>query len=273
MYDNICKFLAKTYSRDFALWLLGEAIELTTLSPSELFLEPIRADALILLESNEVVLHLEFQTRPDESMPFRMLDYRTRLYRRYPNKIARQVVIYLRETSSEAVYQNAFILLNTRHEFEAIRIWEIPSEELLRFPGLLPFAALGRTEDRAGTLREVAERVGEIGERRQRSNVAAAASILAGLVLRKELIRSLFREEIMQESVIYQDILAVGEARGKREEALSLVLRLLDRRCGEIPIEVAERVRALSVDNLERLGEDLLDFNGLEDLIAWLTRN
>jgi predicted transposase YdaD len=202
-----------------------------------------------------------------------MLDYRTRLYRRYPNKIARQVVIYLRETSSEAVYQNAFILLNTRHEFEAIRIWEIPSEELLRFPGLLPFAALGRTEDRAGTLREVAERVGEIGERRQRSNVAAAASILAGLVLRKELIRSLFREEIMQESVIYQDILAVGEARGKREEALSLVLRLLDRRCGEIPIEVAERVRALSVDNLERLGEDLLDFNGLEDLIAWLTRN
>lgn len=47
MYDNTCKFLAQNYSRDFARWLLGEAITLTQLSPSELSLEQIRADALI----------------------------------------------------------------------------------------------------------------------------------------------------------------------------------------------------------------------------------
>ena len=47
MFDNICKFLAETFSTDFACWLLGEAIALSELSPSELSLEPIRADALI----------------------------------------------------------------------------------------------------------------------------------------------------------------------------------------------------------------------------------
>jgi predicted transposase YdaD len=36
MYDPVCKFLAESYSRDFARWLLGKAIALTQLSPSEL---------------------------------------------------------------------------------------------------------------------------------------------------------------------------------------------------------------------------------------------
>ncbi|PHM06724.1 hypothetical protein CK516_31610 [Nostoc sp. 'Peltigera malacea cyanobiont' DB3992] len=95
MFDNICKFLAENFSTDFATWLLGEPISLTELNPSELSLEPIRADALILLESTEVVLHLEFQTQPDSNIPFRMIDYRLRVYRRFPQKQMRQVVIYL----------------------------------------------------------------------------------------------------------------------------------------------------------------------------------
>ena len=47
MFDTICKFLIETFSTDFASWLLGEPIALTELSPSELSLEPIRADVLI----------------------------------------------------------------------------------------------------------------------------------------------------------------------------------------------------------------------------------
>jgi len=74
MFDNICKFLAENFSTDFATWLLGEPITLTELSPSELSLEPIRADALILLQSAQNVLHLEFQTQTDPEIPFRMLD-------------------------------------------------------------------------------------------------------------------------------------------------------------------------------------------------------
>ncbi len=115
MFDNICKFLAESFSNDFATWLLGTPTTLTQLSPTELSVEPIRADSLILLESDELVLHLEFQTQPDASIPFRMLDYRVRVYRRFPRKQMRQVVIYLQTTSSELVQQNTLILDSTRH--------------------------------------------------------------------------------------------------------------------------------------------------------------
>lgn len=102
MFDNVCKFLAESFSTDFASWLLGEPITLTELSPSELSLEPIRADALIMLQSDELILHIEFQTQPKADIPFRMSDYRLRGYRKFPYKRMRQIVIYLKPSDSEA---------------------------------------------------------------------------------------------------------------------------------------------------------------------------
>ena len=75
MFDNICRYLAEQFSADIASWLIGQPVALTKLSPSELFSEPIRADALILLQSDSLVLHVEFQTKPDEAIAFRMADY------------------------------------------------------------------------------------------------------------------------------------------------------------------------------------------------------
>lgn len=60
MFDSTCKFRAESFFSDFAAWLLGESMPLTQLSPSELSLEPIRTDALILLASEDSILHLEF---------------------------------------------------------------------------------------------------------------------------------------------------------------------------------------------------------------------
>jgi predicted transposase YdaD len=45
MYDDTCRFLAEHFSSDFASWLLGKSVTLTELQPSELPLDPIRADA------------------------------------------------------------------------------------------------------------------------------------------------------------------------------------------------------------------------------------
>jgi predicted transposase/invertase (TIGR01784 family) len=206
MFDTVCKFLVETFSADFAAWLLGAPIALTELSPAELSLEPIRADALILLQSPDTILHLEFQARPDPTMVFRMIDYRLRVYRRFPHKAMRQVVIYLTPSQSEAVYQTTFAVPDTRHEFEIVRLWEQPSARFLNQPGLLPLAPLTQTEDPAQLLRQVATEIDSIGDRRTQSNVAASASILAGLVLDKDLIQQILRREMMQESVIYQAI-------------------------------------------------------------------
>ncbi len=289
MYDNVCKFLAENFSSDFARWIFGEPKGLTKLSPTELFVEPIRADALILLQSSEVVLHLEFQTQADEAIPFRMADYRLRVHRRYPNKNMRQLVIYLKSTRSELVQQTVFTISGMRHEFEVIRLWEQPYSDLLQFPGLLPLAVLGRTNDRTKTLREISSLIDNLKDRREQSNIAAATSLLAGLVLKKEVIRAVLREEIMQESVIYQDIkeqgikqglqqglergLEQGLQQGLQQGQSILVLRQLKRRLGKIESEDETRITGLSVEQLEALGDALLDFSNRDDLLAWFANN
>ncbi|MDJ0707406.1 MAG: Rpn family recombination-promoting nuclease/putative transposase [Leptolyngbyaceae cyanobacterium MO_188.B28] len=273
MFDTICKFLIETFSTDFASWLLGEPIALTELSPSELSLEPIRADALILMQSDSLLLHVEFQTQPDPEIPFRMLDYRVRGYRRFPRKAMRQVVIYLKQTGSELVRQTTFTLPSTRHEFEVIRLWEQPLEVFLNTPGLLPFAVLSRVADRSEALRQAAIQLEAIPDRRMQSNVTAAAAILAGLVLERGMIQQILRREIMQESVIYQDILQEGRQEGRQEEGRSFVLRLLTRKFGEVPPDLGAQIERLSLAQLEELGEALLDFSTLQELSGWLDNN
>jgi predicted transposase/invertase (TIGR01784 family) len=57
---------------------------------------------------------------------------------------------------------------------------------------------------------------------------------------------------------------------GRIEEARSLVLRQLTRRLGTLPANVEAQVQALALPQLEALGEALLDFAELDDLVGWL---
>jgi predicted transposase/invertase (TIGR01784 family) len=250
MFDNICKFLAENFSQDFATWLIGEPITFTELSPSELSNEPIRADALILRQSSRWILHLEFQTNPDEEIPFRMADYRIRGYRRFPEKRMLQYVIYLKKTSSELVYKNTFLIDNLRHEFNVIRLWEQPLEIFLRAPGLLPFAVLSSTTNREGALIEVAKQIDEIADKQTKSNLTASTSVLAGLVLEKDFIQRVLRTEVMQESVIYQEIIQQGLIKGRAEGRAE-------------GIEEASRLFAINLIINGMSLEDIVKFTGL----------
>ena len=270
MYDSTCKFIALEYSRDLATWLLGKPLELTEIKPSELSLEPIRADTLIFLESEELILHIEFQTEPKEDIPYRMLDYATRLYRCYPDKPIHQVVIYLRKSDSPKVRQNDYKQGKTSHQFEVIRLWEQPSEPLLKAPGLFPFAILAQAEKQENLLRQIAQEIEQISDSREQSNLAASTAILAGLVLEKDIIQRLLRKDIMKESVIYQEIWSEGLQEGRQEGEANLVLRQLNRRLGDISPELLPNIRSLDLEQLENLGEALLDFQSPQDLEQWL---
>ncbi|AUB40229.1 putative transposase YdaD [Nostoc flagelliforme CCNUN1] len=62
-----------------------------------------------------------------------------------------------------------------------------------------------------------------------------------------------------------------------REQAIQsreqrLVLRLLNRRIGEIDASLIERIKSLSLEQLENLGEALLDFSSVADLETWLNQ-
>jgi predicted transposase YdaD len=202
MYDNTCKYLAENFTEDIASWLIGSRVTLTELNPTELNVDPIRADSIILLLRS---IFLESQ-------------------------------------------------------------------------GLYPFAILAQTDEPESILRTVAARIEEIGAGRVQADLAATASILAGLVLNRDLVKQILRRDIMRESVIYQDILEEGEIKGKTEglaegrveEAKGLVIRLLTRKLGNISPDLLAKIEALQLDRVELLAEDLLDFSSIDDLNRWL---
>jgi predicted transposase/invertase (TIGR01784 family) len=277
LFDNISKFLAQEYSADFATWLLGRNIPLTTLSSTELNVEPIRADAVVLMSAPAVILHLEFQTNPDKNMPMRAADYYLRLYRKFPDREIEQVVIYLRPTDSELVYQTEFITAKMNHRYRVIRLWEQPVETFLIAPGLLPYAVLSQATDKEEVLARVVDRIQQLGDRQQENNLIAAAGILAGLQLSQTVISRLIRSEIMRESVIYQQIYQEGEERGRfearQQEAATLVIKLLTRKLGDLVMPFTSQVSDLPVESIEALGEALLDFQSIADLERWFEQN
>jgi predicted transposase/invertase (TIGR01784 family) len=277
-YDNICKYLAEEYPTAFAGWLLSESVTDIQVLKTELSVEPIRADSLTLLQTSNQILHLEFQTLPtsEPPLPFRMLDYWVRLKRQYRCDIE-QVVIFLKSSTSDAVFTNQFEDRNTKHRYRVIRLWEEDPAPLLTNPALLPLATLARTDSPNALLEQVAAQVDMIEEPRQRGNLAACVTVLAGLRFDDNLVNQLFREEIMQESVTYQRILQKGlqqgQEQGRQEEARAMIIRQLIRRFGAVAPEIREQIEKLSITQLEDLCEALLDFSSTADLTGWLNEH
>ena len=100
--------------------------------------------------------------------------------------------------------------------------------------------------------------------------------------------------EDFSQSVAYKEIFGLGEQRGRelgleqgleqglekglekgleqglKTGELEITLRQLRRRCGALTATQEARIRALPVPELEALAEALLDFQGADDLNAWL---
>ena len=80
-------------------------------------------------------------------------------------------------------------------------------------------------------------------------------------------------EELEKREMFVEDqrgAIIKGRKEGIIEGQTALILRLLVRRTGEISPEIQTRIQQLSLEQLENLGEILLDFTSQEDLIAWL---
>ncbi|GBE94690.1 DUF4351 domain-containing protein [Nostoc cycadae] len=266
-FDNVCKILAEKYPAEFVNWLLPEEPTQVKVLKTELSLEPIRADSVTFLQTANRILHIEFQTRTISSppLPFRMLDYSVRLIRQY-NVPVTQVVIFLQETNNEIAFTEEYVNETTTHRYRVLRMWEQDSVIFLDNPALLPLAPLTRTTSPQRLLSQVAQSLARISDRNTRQDIVAYTEILAGLKFEKGLIRQFLSEDVMQESVIYQDILQKGEQR----EAFRFLMRQLTRRFGEIDSSIIDRIRVLSTEQLEVLGEEFVDFSTISDLIALL---
>jgi hypothetical protein len=64
--------------------------------------------------------------------------------------------------------------------------------------------------------------------------------------------------------------ISTGLERGRLEEGKSLIIRQLTRKLGELNSETIEQIARLNLDAIESLGDALLDFDRMEDLLTYL---
>ncbi|MEM9272288.1 MAG: DUF4351 domain-containing protein [Cyanobacteria bacterium P01_F01_bin.143] len=75
------------------------------------------------------------------------------------------------------------------------------------------------------------------------------------------------QEQIMQITTSWKE---EGRLEGRLEEKLSITLRQLNRKLGNLPEAIATQVKSLKSDQLDLLTEDLLEFETFDDLEQWL---
>jgi predicted transposase/invertase (TIGR01784 family) len=70
-----------------------------------------------------------------------------------------------------------------------------------------------------------------------------------------------------------QSAIDIAREDATKTAQLSLIMRQMVRRLGTIEPDIENRIRQLSVQQLENLGDSVLDFTNLSDVTAWLQIN
>ncbi|MEQ9369795.1 MAG: Rpn family recombination-promoting nuclease/putative transposase [Coleofasciculus chthonoplastes F3-SA18-01] len=114
----------------------------------------------------------------------------------------------------------------------------------------------------AATLDTIPDSLGEVSEIELALNIANQAKMTV-----EEL------EVVDRRGIMLQDEkgrITYAEEQGRIKQTIALAMRLLKKRFGEIPVAITSRVGNLSLENLESLTEDILDFESLQDVESWL---
>jgi len=270
-WDDTMKRLIRLNPQDFVSWLLYGAqykgsvsIELKNWTRETDFLLGV------VLEEQEILLHLEFQSADDENMGQRLLEYNVLATREHKRPVL-SCVIYLRKDSNIAESPLIWRLPNgqevLRFHFLVIKLWEIPSEEMLRtdLVGLLPLLPLTKDGARRVVVDEMVTRLIAA----EQYNLLPEAKMFAGLVLKDEADREWLKrrfvvyKDILEDSWVYQEIKQEAFEKGiekERQQELQRQRRAL--------LTIVERRFPEMVDLIKKQSDAMEDPEVLQNLIV-----
>ncbi len=233
-WDRTMKQLFGIKPQDFVSWLMPEA-ELIHELPEELHSRDIETDKLcmIRLNSQELLLHIEFQRRSELKMAWRVWEYNVLATLAYELPTL-SFVIYLKKDSKIAESPVVWALVTGqeihRFHFQSIKLWEV-DPDVLRHRGLVGlFPLLPLTQ--AGIRPEVVE---EAIVRVQADGGEATPDLLSLIYLLAELVcendndilwldrRFAMLYDVLQESRAYQRIKQEGELQALHQTLLAIV--------------------------------------------------
>jgi Domain of unknown function (DUF4351)/Putative transposase, YhgA-like len=248
------------------------------------------ADKLVKLYLNNgeeqwILVHVEVQSQEESDFAARMYTYNYRIYDRYKKSVA-SLAILGDDNSNWKPSQFSYSLFGCTLNFK------FPIVKLVDYQQRLselendgnPFAIVVMAHLAAmNTLRDrnerkvqklaLVQRLYQQGlEEQDIVNLLAFVDWMLTLPsdLEAEFKREVQQLEAGRRMKYVTSFERSGIEIGKQQEALSMVTRLLNRRLGNIDDTLVDRLRGLSVEELEGLGEALLDFTSVADLTNWL---
>ena len=252
-YDTISKHLIQTYPKDFIQFTLGhEDVEvLDILDTEQTTFETRHTDSLIRVHiaGKEALVHHEFQTTDDPSMPRRMAGYIIRAIEHHDLPIYSSV-IYLRRSAGRrdpGHYIQDLPGHRVLIEYTVIRLSEIEGQDIIDGgpSGLFPFAPLMKRPvgiDSEAWLRACVDATNALPvDESIKIDFLGRLMILSGLEYDPTLINRILSQEglmdaIMRESSFAQYIkqqgIEQGIEQGGRQRAIEDILEVLEIRFG-----------------------------------------
>jgi predicted transposase YdaD len=214
----------------------------------------------------EFLILTELQLRYNTKMPLRMRAYAALAQEKYGLPVYPVLVNILPPSDPTIVcdrFESDFLGLQARQDFRVINLWEVDAEMVFEqsLDTLLPFVPILKDGGNQQTVRRA---LVQLQQNEQLVELESLLGFFASFVLDTELVQQIMRWDVtvLRESPWYLEI--------QQEEAQALILRQLSRRVGTLPANVKAQVQALELSKLEALGEALLDFAGVDDLVGWL---
>jgi len=274
-FDATTKELLESDPRAWLELLLGRKLGDVRILNVDLSTITTEADSVVLVAEVEPwIVHLEFQSSYDPSLPLRLQRYNVLVNYRHRLPVQSMALLLCPDADGPAMTG----LLQHRlpdgliyHEFRynVVRTWERPADEILS-AGLatLPLAPLARVKENElpTVIHAMQERLDREATKNQAETLWTATYLLMGLKYSDELIdRLLEGVQNMKESVTYQKILREGRA----EEAKRILKRQGSKRFGKPEPLIEAALDAIAdLERLEQLSDRVLEVTGWEELLA-----
>ncbi len=268
-YDSVSKDLIQTYPKDFIRLTFGQddVKVLDILDTEQTTVETRHTDSFIRVHiaGKEALIHHEFQTTDDPSMPLRMAGYIIRAIERH-NLPIYSSVIYLRRNAGRrdpGYFTHEISGRPVVMDYTVIRLGEIEGQEIIDGgpSGLFPFVPLMKHPDRIDSEAWLHHCVDATNALRVDESIKVdflgRLMILSGLEYDQSLINRILLQEglmdaIMRESSFVQYIKQQGIEQGGRQRAIEDILEVL-----EIRFDLSEAhplsTRIAAIDDLHRL--------------------
>lgn len=231
-----------------------------------------------------LLIHVEIQGNPEDIFPQRMFTYNLRIFDKFATPVI-SLAILCDTDSNWRPNQYSYNYPNTKlyFEFGTVKLLDYQNRWTELENSDNPFAIVvmahlkmqetgKKFADRKAWKFSLIRRLYELGlEEQDIRNLYRFIDWV--MILPKELEAEFWEEYKQFEQELTISYITTGERIGYERGQQELVLQQLHKRVGELPEEIIEEIKSLSVGKLKALGEALLDFVDLDELLRWLRAN